>query len=72
MPKSILDAVLACQGDCRKCPATCPILDGQEPPKEAMHADACASSHQDQMFAICPSSGCVGCTVSPDNCPDME
>lgn len=23
-------------------------------------------------FAVCPSSGCIGCTVSPDNCPDME
>lgn len=72
MPKSILDAVVACHGDCRKCLPLCPILDGQEPPEEAMRAGVCASSPQDQPFASCPSSGCIGCTVSPDNYPDME
>lgn len=42
---SILDLVCACNGDCRKCEPTCPLLDGREVADLVHIREAVAQGH---------------------------
>lgn len=84
MPESILDLTSACKGDCRDCPPECPIAAQALAERLKVHggsetvASLGTAAHRNlyeearSPFEACPKSGCIGCTVSPDNYPNME